>query len=415
MNVSPLEGFFMRLLFALALIFTIRFPVQFEGEPHPVGLLKLLHKIDDHRAWLTWLSDSHTTTIGNWTLKTYEIFRWSFIALMLPYVTGFALPLVLPVAAFLHILPFTLFNSQGYTYHGSAMISTVLLVQALTVLYYSFKHRFTVASPDAKLRGWMLVQSMVIVTGAYFISVIAKMEASHGMWFMNSNNVALDMIKTERQTFFNHNEGPPPGITPEELQIVQQIGITDVMFRAKSYPIQIISTWLLEHPWTARILFGSGVMLELVCILAIGNRVLAFFLGICLLAFHRSIDMLMSGVAFPNNEICDFIFLVGLPFGFAWLLEWIKSVRVRQALIIGAIIGAIASYWFHEKTGEATSSLGNYFITSVNVLFGTWAVQEWGNFFEFLGPVFIASGIGAVVAAVMAAFWPVKKPLTAAS
>jgi hypothetical protein len=308
----------------------------------------------------------------------------------------------------MHILPYTLFGSQEYNYHGAAMISTVLLTQAVTVLYYTFTRRFSLASPDAKLRGWMLVQSMVIVTGAYFISVIAKMENSHGMWFWNSNNVALDMIKTERQTFFNHHSGPPPDVTPKEMEMVREIGIFDVMFRPKSYPVEVVATWLMERPWTARLIFSSGVLLETVCILGIGNRLLALFFGIALIAFHRSIDVLMGGVAFPFNELCDFIFLVGLPFGLAWTLERIRNLRVRRALLIGAGVGVVASWWFHEETGAATSSLQNYLLSVVNVIAGTWSSQDWRGFFEYLRPVFITSGICAAFAALVALFWSGK-------
>ncbi len=406
MNVSPLEGFFLRLLFAGALIYTIRVTSQFNlpNEPHPVGLLKILHfladgsGVTDHsqcRTWLTWLADP----------DKFEIFRWCFVGVLVFYVAGIALPLVLPLASLMHILPYTLFGSQEYNYHGAAMISLVLLAQALTVLYDSITRRCSFKPPDAKLRGWLLVQSMVIVTGAYFVSVIAKVDNSKGKWFQNSNNVALDMIKADRQTYYNQNKGPAPDITPEDMKLVKEMGITDVMFRPKSYPVQVVATWLLEHPWTSRILFSSGVLLEAICILAIGNRILAFIIGLSLIAFHRSIDALMGGVAFPFNELCDFIFLIGIPFGLAWSLERIKNVRVRHALLIGAGIGVIASYWLHDYKGTATKSLGNYLLSVTNVVFGIWNNQDWRGLLEYLRPAFVSAIAGAVIAATTAFFW----------
>ena len=412
MNVSPLEGFFMRLLFACALIFTVRVTGQFNfpTEPHPVGLLKILHRLadgpgvtdhDNCRTWLTWLADA----------DKFVLYRWCYIGVLAFYVAGIALPIVLPVAALMQILPYTLFGSQEYNYHGAAMISTVLLAQAITVIYYSITQRFTLSPPDGRLRYWLLVQSMMIVTGAYFISVIAKMEYSHGGWFMNSNNVALDMIKTERQTFFNHNMGPPAGVTDEELKMVGQIGLLDVMFHAKSYPIHVIATWMLEHPWTGRILFGSGVLLEIVCILGIGNRALALFFGLCLIAFHRTIDVLMGGVQFPFNELCDFIFLVGLPFGFAWLFHRIKNPVVRYATLGGAAAGMIASYWIHPWTGRAGESLGNYFLAMVSTVFGVWSSHDWAGFFEDVKPVAALALAGGIVGAVCAKlFGPGRAP-----
>lgn len=406
MTVSPLEGFLLRLLFAGALIFTIRVTEQFNlpHEPHPVGLLKILHRladgpgVTDHsdcRTWLTWLADP-----GN-----FDVFRCFFVGVLALYVAGVALPVVLPLASLMHILPYTLYGSQEYNYHGAAMISLVLLAQAVTVLYSGFTRGWSFGPPDGKLRGWLLLQSMVIVTGAYFVSVIAKIENSGGTWFWNSNNVALDMIKTDRQTFYNRHSGPAPGVTPEELKLVHGIGLTDVMFRARSYPVQVIATWMLEHPWTARILFSSGVLLETVCILGIGNRLLALFFGLSLIAFHRTIDVLMGGVAFPFNELCDFIFLVGVPFGLAWTLERIKNARVRHALIAGAGAGVVASYWFHEKAGMATSSLWNYLLSVNNVVFGAWNSQDWAGFVDYLGPAFVSAAAGATLAAAAALLW----------
>ncbi len=406
MNVSPLEGFFLRLLFAGALIYTIRITGQFNlpNEPHPVGLLKILHRladvsgITDHsqcRTWLTWLADP----------DKFEIFRWCFVGVLIFYVAGIALPVVLPLAALMHILPYTLYGSQEYNYHGASMISLVLLAQALTVIYDAIFRKCSCKPPDAKLRGWLLLHSMVIVTGAYFVSVIAKVENSKGEWFLNSHNVALDMIKADRQTYFNRNTGPAPDIAPEELKLVQQIGITDVIFRPKSYPVQVVATWLLEHPWTSRILFSSGVLLETLCILAIGNRILACIIGLSLIAFHRSIDALMGGVAFPYNELCDIIFLIGLPFGLAWTLERIKNVRIRHALLVGAGIGVIASYWFQDYQGAATSSLGNYLLSLSNNVFDIWNNPNWTGLLNYLRPAFVSAITGALIATATAFFW----------
>ena len=128
----------------------------------------------------------------------------------------------------------------------------------------------------------------MIVTGAYFVSVIAKMQYSHGMWFWNCNNVALDMVKTLRQTYYNAHD---PNFTK----------IPDAAY------------WMLNHPWTARLFFSTGVIAEVLCLTAIGNRAMGLFWGMMLIAMHRFIYPLMGGVAFPFNELMDFIFLIGLP------------------------------------------------------------------------------------------------------
>ncbi len=367
-TVSPLEGFLSRLLFACVLVFTLRQGIQFTTEPHPVGLLKLLHSVDDHRSWLTWLSDP----------DNYAVFRWVFFALAVVYVSGYALPVVLPLMALLHILPFTLNNSQGYTHHGNQMVSLVLIMQACTVLYYALREKFSFLLPTAKLRSWLLVQSMVIVTGAYFVSVIAKMENSGGMWLWNSNNIALDMVKTQRQSYNNKLEEKYAGTPPE-------------------------AKWMLDNPWTARAIFSSGVILEAICIIGIGNRTLAFIIGVSLIAMHRSIDRLMGGVAFPMNELMDFTFMLGLPFLAAWGIERIPRKAAQIGLVAGLIIGVPLSFFAQPERLQTLRPFTIYPLEIINSL-GFWASQEWGKFFELMNPVFfvclgsalLGAGIGWV-------------------
>lgn len=370
-RVSPLEGFFMRLLFALALICSLLDPkfFNFTTEPHPVGLLKILHKISDQN-WLTWLSNP----------GSHDIYLWTFVGLMVLYVAGVALPVVLPLASLLHVLPVTLFNSQGYTYHGHAMISLVLLAQACTVLYYTFTQRVTFKAPDEKLRSWIFVQSVMIVTGAYFVSVIAKMEYSHGMWFWNCNNVALDMVKTMRQTYYNSYD---PNFTV----------IPDTCY------------WMLDHPWTARIFFSTGVVAEVLCLLSIGNRAMGLFWGVMLITMHRFIYPLMGGVAFPFNELMDFIFLIGLPYGLAWVFERIPNVLVRYALIAGAGIGTLASYWLQTDFIKGKFNLHEYFLELVRCL-TVWSYQDWGPTLAFIRPAAITAVVGALVFAAIAKVLP---------
>ena len=60
----------------------------------------------------------------------------------------------------MHILPFTLFDSQGYGHHGNQIVSMLLLVQAGCVVWHCFrKRKLDLAPPDALLRGWLLWQS----------------------------------------------------------------------------------------------------------------------------------------------------------------------------------------------------------------------------------------------------------------
>jgi hypothetical protein len=368
-NVGALEGFLARLMFAVLLVFTLRAQVTFTSEPHQVGLLKLLHGLGEG-PWLTWLADP----------EAWAVFKGGFIALLFAYVAGAGLPVVLPVLAVMHVLPFTLYNSQGFTHHGNQIVSCALVLQACAAAYAAARQGTAAfRPPGAALRAWMLVQAQVAVAGMYFISVWTKLANSGGMWLWNSNHIALDMVKTQRQSYLNHFDPAYAATPPEAL-------------------------WMLAHPWVSRLFFSSGVVLELVCILAIGRRRLAFAIGVALIAVHRSIDWLMGGVAFLNNELLCFIFLVNLPFLMAWPLERLPQRAARLA-VAGGLAGVVASYWLQPEALRAALHLGGYLLSLVNSI-GVWNSLdggEWARFFRFVAPVAAAVTSGVVLGA--AAGW----------
>lgn len=376
-TVSPLEGFFSRLFFAVLLVFTLRNHIDFTSEPHPVGLLKVLQAFGDG-PYLTWLAD----------VQTWAIYKSIFFALLAVYVTGFALPFVLPVMAVMHTLPFTLNNSQGYTHHGNQIVTCVLIIQAIAVLYYAWRDKFSLTPPDQRLRAWMFVNAQVIITGMYFISVFTKMDNSGGMWIWNAHHSALDMIKTQRQTFLNRFD-------PAYAEIPKQ------------------AYWMLEHPWAARAFFGSGIFLEFFCIFAIGHRWLAPIIGVSLIIMHRCIDALMGGVAFLYNELLCLIFLISLPFFLAWAFERIPNLWARRGAVAGLLLGVPLSYWLQPESVRAffasQDGLGQYFIALTN-LQGTWnslELAEWQKAGQFLTPVLLTCAALTLAGALVG--WAVRR------
>src|SRR4029434_2007856 len=127
------------------------------------------------------------------------------------------------------------------------IIGLTLLVQAVTVVYYSVLKGLRLQPPDALLNSWLLVQSQVVVTGTYLVSFLTKLFATGGMWFWKAHYIALDMIKTQRQHYFSRFNPADLGDPPEAI-------------------------WLLEHPWMARGLFASGALLEAIAFFFLGAR-----------------------------------------------------------------------------------------------------------------------------------------------
>lgn len=354
--VSPLEGFFSRFLVAAVVFYSFRRDIPYEDADHPVGLLALLEPLGFS---LNWLADpSH-----------WQTYNYVLILVAALYISGFALPLVLPLMALMHILPFTFFNSQGYTHHGHQIVSLTLLAQATVAVYAAIKDRRLLLLPHARMRSWLMLQAQVVITGCYLVSVVTKMERSEGRWFANSNYIAVDMVKTHRQGYLNHFE-------PERLAEEQK------------------ARWFLERPHLSRLIFNSGVLLEAVCVFTIGNRLLGLFLGVALIAMHRSISELM-GLNFINNELLVAIFLVGVPFGLAWCFEKISSRSLRHALLAGLGVGIPLSYFWQTAMVRSSFNVVTY---SVEVLesIGAWRNWGFGFWFSFLQPVLVTCFLSAL-------------------
>ena len=360
--VSPLEGFFLRLFFGIVILYTVQFGVEQTREPHPVGLLKLLQPCG---LTLTWLADP----------EAYEVFHRIIVGVTFLYIIGIGLPLVLPLLAVLHILPFTLYNSQGYTHHGYQIISLTLLIQACTAVYSAFRERRVFQWPSADLRRWLLVQSQVVITGTYLVSVVTKMDSSKGMWLLNSHHVALDMVKTQRQNYLNDLDPKYAKTTADAI-------------------------WFLERPGISRILFSSGVVLEAVCIFAIGNRLLGLLFGLSLILMHRTIAHLM-GLTFIYNEWLLMIFLVGFPFGLAWCFERVRSLPIRRGLLMGLALAIPVSAYFQGEGGGVTlQTLGAHLRDIMNLL-GLWSQWDAAEFSGFVIPLvltFLACGLVGAIA-----------------
>lgn len=379
-KVGALESFLMRFFLALIVLFGMRGSLEgYTAEPNPVGLLRWLHQVNPDRLWLTWLADP----------ATYDTWVLVMSGLLCAYVAGVGLPLVLPALALMHVLPFTLYSSQGFPHHGNQIISLLLIVQSGTVLWQAFEERrWNLGPPDDKLRGRLLWQSVMLIAATYFLSVLTKMIVSKGLWLWKADNFALDMIKTQRQAYLNRFDPARSGVPDSAL-------------------------WMLAHPWSARLVFGSGLILETLCILAIGNRLIGLVVGVSYLVMHRSIDALMGGVAFPYNELLVIVFFVGLPFGIAWLLEKVLPAAMRWGLVLGIIAGVPLS-WLAQPATRHIPTLGAYLQALVNFL-GVWDSQKWGDLGEFIWPeLFLFCAAAGIVGAALGC-WVNRSRLGAAA
>ena len=363
-TVSSLEGFFLRLFFAIVVAFTLSLELPFPTQPHPVGLA---HFFD-----LTWLSDPNN-------LSSY---RSVIYLLILFYVAGLLLPIVLPALAAGHALMFTLFNSQGYTHHGYQIVTLTLVAQAATVLYYTALKGLRLQPPDALLNSWLLVQSQAVVAGTYLVSFFTKILATGGTWFWNANYIAIDLIKTQRQHYFSRFDPSDAGNPAEAM-------------------------WLLEHPWIARGFFASGALLEAIAFLALADRRLGFAIGAGLILMHRSVSILM-GLRFQFNEMLCVIFLLGIPYFAARCLERVRCRTIRLGILIGAGLGVPLSYFVQPVSVRTSMTLPVYLISLVNSL-SVWANGNWMEILRFTLPMWTTCLIAAAAGAMAARLFSVAK------
>jgi hypothetical protein len=358
-KVAPLEGLLLRVFFGVVVAYTLRFEVPFSAQPHPTGLA---HVLD-----FTWLSNP----------SFYSIFRGAMSLLLLLYAGGLLLPLTLPLLALGHVFAFTLYNSQGYTHHGFQIVSLTLVAQAGTVLYDAFVRGVRLRPPDGVLNAWLLWQSQVVVTGTYLISVFTKVINSRGLWLWDSSYIATDLIKSRRQIYYGSLDPSYAGNPPEAM-------------------------WLLENPWMARALFGTGFILEAVAFLALANRKIGCLIGVALIVMHRSIAGLM-GLRFDNNEMLCAIYLVGLPFFAAWCLYRIPTPAIRLGVLMGIGVGIPLSYFAQPGSIQAAMSLPVYLIRLIESL-DFWHGGQVVEFLRFTRPMWITCIAMAVAGAVAARF-----------
>lgn len=282
-EVGALEAFLSRTMLAAALWWFFPVFIQHTAQPEPVGLA---HWMD-----LTWLHDA----------GTFGAYRIAFAVALVVYALGIALPVSVAVITIMHILPWTLHNSQGFTYHANQIMSLTLMAQTFTVWYLAARGRAGWMQPGAEAAKWGLFNSQFAIATAYFVSVCSKMIRSDGEWLQNSYYVALDFVKTMRQNYYSSLD--PAYATDPPLV-----------------------AWFMEHPLLAAGMFDFGVFLETVMILAIGHRLWAFVVGVLLIIMHLSIAEMMN-LFFPTHLVMLVIFFVNLPFLIAATVARFKGKR----------------------------------------------------------------------------------------
>ncbi len=292
---GPWESLAARALFAALTIYHFPTLMPFTTQPVPNGIARWFD--------LTWLAAP----------GALETVRWIFMGLMVPYVLGWALWAVLPLAAFLHIAIFSLNNSQGYINHNWQIVSSILLIQTFVAWWWPLRQAWRARSTPTAERdvhdpaltrdAWLWYFTQLIMALFYTTSAVSKVKKSGLGWMMDLENLSLAVKKTSVQAYYSDPSVGSAGAMPAAGQ------------------------WIMDHPLGTAILFGPALPLEFFAFVALWNRAVAFWLGLALIAMHCGIEAIMA-LDFYINSLCLLIFYVNLP---GWIAAWLNRRRATAS------------------------------------------------------------------------------------
>jgi hypothetical protein len=281
-----LETVVIRIAFAAVVyqtLLTVEDVSLLNRQPSPTGIA---HWID-----LTWLSSE----------PLFEWFRCITIGALILYGFGFLMPIALPILLLGQALPLTLYYSQGAVHHDKQVVSLILLAQCLVYLggWVSRVAKRPLRFPDGiRLSDAAIGYSQQVIAAVYVISGFQKIFRTRGLWPWQSNNLAVEILKTNGQKYHNYLDN---AIDHERYVALAQ--------------------WMADNPMLVRIGASGVLLLEVFAFLALANRTAATVFGILLIAMHQVFGVTM-GLYFVPNQWCCLIFLVNVPF-------WLGICRAR--------------------------------------------------------------------------------------
>ena len=274
----------MRLLFAAVVATQIPAEPGYLNLPAPNGLARLVD--------LTFLLDP----------GVYRVCRAAAYVALVVYVLGRAWSATLPYLTFFCISTGSIFNSQGAISHHLQIVPLVLLAQTAAHFVNLLRARRGGSSPDrAAAEDRLISWSLQAIAATYLVSGITKLIQSSGAWIIQSPLVALQVVKTNEQDFY------------------------DTLDPARAGAGLALAEWMIRHPLLVGAAMTAGLLLELGApVLLLGRRWAAGY-GLALIVFHETIHRVMQ-LHFVYNQYLLWIYAVNVPF---WAFAAIRLIRAR--------------------------------------------------------------------------------------
>ena len=230
---------------------------------------------------LTWLADHPPGALTQGLV----------IAFLLLYVAGILPALGFLPAAFFATVIGSLLNSQGAINHSWQLVTMMGLSQ---VIVYAWPRRGTdgkdwkiLVRPDLQRHRQAAFAALNVIAASYVVCGLVKIINSDGLWIHKSPFLAVQLLKTHYAHFYDTLNLPPQWL-------------------------QDVTAFLLKHPWIARLVFGSGLLIELLGFVVLISRRWSFIGGLTIIALHLSISRLMN-LNFDAHIFAVLIYCVNLP------------------------------------------------------------------------------------------------------
>ena len=303
---GTLEATIIRVLFAAVVWWSL--PLASEvadltSQKKPTGLATLIP--------LTWLAAPGVFLVCQLVLA-------AAIAL---YLANRCMALATGAMTLVHVLIFTLDNSQGATNHAYQLISLVLLAQFLTYLSPHLarligRWRNAAVPPlfgtDRGIRiGDLAVYfSQQTIAAAYVVAGLSKLIRSKGMWVWQSPNVSVELMKSNAQNFYNRLE-------------------TDATYEHRTAGGPVDDRQPHAYPGADGRRTGSSSFLPFSPCAAASVPCSP---GIAILALHYGIHISMN-LFFKYNIAIVLIFFVNPAY---WIGKTVSEARNRSTMMLGA-------------------------------------------------------------------------------
>ena len=284
-HYGPWERAAMRVLFALVVAWHLPTDLAYDDLPKPNGLARLVD--------LTFLLNA----------TVFDIFRYTAYAALLLYVARLWWSIALPYLAAFSIAAGSIFNSQGAISHHLQIVSLVLVAQTAAHWFDRLTARRVPLAEGAHGEDRAISWSLQAIAATYLVSGLTKLIETSGAWILQSPLVALQVVKSNEQDFYDALD---PSRTGRGVAVAE---------------------WMLQHPLIVGAAMTAGLLLELGAPAILLGRGWAAGYGLALILFHESIHRVMK-LHFEWNEYLLWIYLVNVPF---WALLAASALRRGSA------------------------------------------------------------------------------------